>query len=68
MTHSSFPGEKTVYFPEVCDVYDYFEDTWYMGVDHITKTMDVGKTCLYFHGTRKEIEGWNLPRWTREFL
>lgn len=68
VTHSSFPGEKTVRFPEVCDVYDYFEDTWYLGVDHITKTMDVGKTCLYFHGKREEIEGWNLPRWTREFL
>ena len=68
VTHTSSPGEKTVYFPQPCDVYDYFEDTWYMGVDHITKTLDVGKTSLYFHGKREEIERWNLPRWTREYL
>ncbi len=68
VTHSSTPGEKTVYFPETCDVYDYFEDTWYLGVDRITKTLDKGKTSVYFHGTRAEIESWNLPKWTREYL
>lgn len=63
ITHTTEPGEKTVHFPRVCDVYDYYENRWYEQVDRITKTLDKGKTFLYIYGSRREIEGWNLPVW-----
>ena len=63
ITHTTEPGEKTVHFPRVCDVYDYYENRWYEQVDTITKTLDKGKTFLYIYGSRREIEGWNLPVW-----
>ena len=64
ITHTTTAGEKTVRFPRVCDVYDYFENRWYEQVDAVTKKLDMGKTFLYIYGSRREIEAWKLPLWT----
>ena len=63
ITHTTTAGEKTVRFPRVCDVYDYFENRWYEQVDAVTKKLDMGKTFLYIYGSRREIEAWKLPLW-----
>ncbi len=63
ITHTTTAGEKTVRFPQVCDVYDYFENRWYEQVDAVTKKLDMGKTFLYIYGSRREIEAWKLPLW-----
>ena len=63
VTHTTTPGEKTVRFPRICDVYDYFENRWYEQVDTVTKELDKGKTFLYLYGSRQEIEAWELPLW-----
>ena len=53
--HSSEDGEKTLNFPSVCDVYDYFENKWYIGVRSITFSADSGDTKYLFYGNRSDF-------------
>ncbi|MHB8963728.1 MAG: hypothetical protein ACYC5K_11310 [Saccharofermentanales bacterium] len=61
--HSSKTGVKTIRFPVKCDVYDYFEGTWYTGVSSIKTSMALGQTKYYFFGKKAEIEAMKLPIW-----
>lgn len=53
--HSSENGDKTLDFPSVCDVYDYFADKWYIGVRSITFSADSGDTRYLFYGNRLDF-------------
>lgn len=61
--HSSKTGVKTIRFPVKCDVYDYFEGTWYTGVTSIKTSIALGQTKYYFFGKKTEIEAMKLPIW-----
>lgn len=61
--HSSKKGVKTITFPTKCDVYDYFNNQWYMDVSSIKTSMEMGQTNYYFYGKKSEIESMKLPKW-----
>ena len=59
--HTTSAGTKTVSFGRKVDVYDYFENKWYTGVDSVSLPMEKGKTKYLFFGEKSDIESWKLP-------
>ena len=59
--HAVTAGEKTVTFEGATDVWDYFNNQWYTGVDSVTFPAEVGETRYLFFGNKEQIEAWNLP-------
>lgn len=61
--HSSKQGVKTIKLPYKCDVYDYFNNQWYMNVASFKTSLQMGQTAYYFYGKKSEIEAMKLPKW-----
>jgi len=63
VVHSSKTGIKTINFPIKCDIYDYFENRWYMNTDNIKVSIPNGETRYFFYGKKSEIDAMKIPKW-----
>ncbi|MBE6903879.1 MAG: hypothetical protein E7480_04660 [Ruminococcaceae bacterium] len=54
--HAATAGEKTIKLPMKTDVYDYYEEKWYSGVESINVSMEKGQTKFFFFGNKAQIK------------
>ena len=54
--HTNSDGRKTVSFSETLDVYDYFNDKWYTGVNSYTFNAEKYHTYYLFYGNKEEFQ------------
>ena len=60
VVHATQGGKKTIHFPKVCDVYDYFQNIWYTNVSEITVDMAAYETRYFFYGNQKNFQSCHI--------
>lgn len=59
-TDDAVAGNRIISFGKKVDVFDYYANKWYTGVDKITVNMKAGTTYHYFFGNKSELVKKNI--------